>query len=636
MRTRMTACLLVAIFCAAGCSMPSMPALPWSGPTADASRSAEALYADGMRYFKEKRYARAIDSLSKIKTDHPFSPLLIDAELKVADAYYLNQQYPEAIAAFKEFQSLHPNNENIPFVVFRLGQSHFDQFTATDREQKNTEIAKGYFETVVNNYAKSPVAPQAREKLAKCIEYLSEYDFNVANFYFQQEKYAAARDRFEEIVRKYNRTPAAEKSLFFLGESYRKEKNNIRAGLAYEALLQHYPEGKFTREAKIQLAQLDKDRQDPLAMLLMRDRRSGPTGAADVPQDIARPKEIPNLVAKTDVVYEEPGQDKGVFRRVVDKINPFSSSDDGKKKVEEKKPESAIDLMAKRKAAEKESPGMLSRLWPFGSDEKNDTKKQKPADGKSTQLVDQVDKNLQGKGVDSKVQTAALRAPASDIAKLAGAPRAQPSDTSKLLGDIDANLKKSGASTNQLPAPPEAAPVFRNPVAAQAAVASATKAAEQPKSPGASGLLGSIDQKLKGQGLEPAKFEPAPQIKPDTSRQAAPKTVELEPKLPQEKGPLFLAPGVIPAQEKATLAQTPTPDEKKAAAAELKPVEPASREFARSLVKGPTLAPAAQVANQKPAAAKSPASGGEESKGAFDQLKQDIDSIGKALNPFRW
>lgn len=613
--------------------MPSMPALPWSSSTAEANRSAETLYADGMRYFNEKRYTRAIDSLSKIKTDHPFSPQLIDAELKIADAHYLNQQYPEAVAAFKEFQSLHPNNENIPFVVYRLGQSHFDQFTSSDREQKNTEIAKGYFETVVNNYAKSPFAPQAREKLAKCIEYLSEYDFNVANFYFQQEKYAAARDRFEEIVRKYNRTPAAEKSLFFLGESYRKEKNNIRAGLAYEALLQHYPEGKFAREAKTQLAQLDKDRQDPLAMLLMRDRRSGAPGAADVPQDIARPKEIPNLVAKTDVVYEEPGAEKGVFRRVVDKINPFSSSDDGRKKVDDKKPESAVELMAKRKAAEKESPSMMSRLWPFGSDDKKDPKKS--PDGKSTQLVDQVDKNLQGKGVDSKVQTAALSASASDVAKVAGAPRAQPSDTSKLLGDIDANLKKSGASANQLPPPPEAAPVFRNPAAAQAAVASATKAAENPKSAGASGLLGSIDQKLKGQGLEPAKFEPAPQVKPDAPRQEAPQRVELEPKLPSEKGPLFLAPGAIPAQEKATLAQIPIPDEKKAAAAELKPVEPASREFTRSLVKGPTLTAAAQVANQKPAAAKSPAASGEESKGAFDQLKQDIDSIGKALNPFR-
>ena len=453
---------------AAGCSsMPSMPALPWSSSSAEADRSAEALYADGVRYFNEKRYTRAIDSLSKIKTDYPFSPLLTDAELKIADSHYLNQQYVEAVAAFKEFQVLHPNNENIPFVIYRLGQAHFDQFTATDREQKNTEIAKGYFETVLNNYPKSPYAAPAKEKLVKCIEYLSEHEFNVANFYYQQEKYPAARDRFEEIVRKYNKTPAAEKSLFYLGESYRKEKNNIRAGLAYEALLQHYPEGKFASEAKIHLAQLDKDRQDPLAMLLMRDRRSSGAATGEPVGDIASAKEIPNLVAKTDVVYEEPGQEKGLFRRVVDKINPFGSSGDEKKepakKPDDKPTESALDLMAKKQAAEKESPGVFSRLWPFGSDEPKDTKNpKKTPDGKNSTLVTQLDDSLKEKGVNPQVQSAALNSSASEIAKLsneAAKPR-QATDTSKLLGDIDSSLKKSGANISELPPPPEAAEYF--------------------------------------------------------------------------------------------------------------------------------------------------------------------------------
>ena len=136
-------------------------------------------------------------------------------ELKIADAYYLNQQYPEAINAFKEFQSMHPTNENIAFVVFRLGQSHLDQFTSIERDQKNTEIAKSYFENVITNYPKSPYASAAREQLAKSVGYLAEHEFNVASFYLQQEKYPAARERFEEIVRKYRGTPVAAKSLFF-------------------------------------------------------------------------------------------------------------------------------------------------------------------------------------------------------------------------------------------------------------------------------------------------------------------------------------------------------------------------------------------------------------------------------------
>src|SRR4030095_4561323 len=112
------------------------------------------------------------------------------------------------------------------------------------------EIAKGYFETVVTKYPKSPEAAEAQVKLAKAIEYLAEYEFNVAEFYFKQEKYAAARGRFEEIIRKYKDTPTSVKSHFYLGESYRLEKNGVRAALAYEALIQHYPQSKFAGEAR--------------------------------------------------------------------------------------------------------------------------------------------------------------------------------------------------------------------------------------------------------------------------------------------------------------------------------------------------------------------------------------------------
>jgi outer membrane protein assembly factor BamD (BamD/ComL family) len=62
---------------------------------------------------------------------------------------------------------MHPTNENIAFVVFRLGQAHLDQFTSIERDQKNTEIAKSYFENVITNYPKSPYASAAREQIGQ-------------------------------------------------------------------------------------------------------------------------------------------------------------------------------------------------------------------------------------------------------------------------------------------------------------------------------------------------------------------------------------------------------------------------------------------------------------------------------------
>ena len=622
MKNKFPLALTAVVIGISGCSSLSMPSLPWFQSAAPADPTAEALFAEGSRYFNEKKYARAIDVLQKLKSGHPFSPLLTETELKVADAYYLNQQYPEAINAFKEFQSLHPTNENIPFVILRLGQAHLDQFTSTDRDQKNTEIAKGYFETVVTSHPKSLHAAVAAEKLAKCVEYLSEHEFNVAVFYHQQEKFPAARDRFEEIVRKYRGTPTAIKSLYYLGESYRKEKNWVKASLAYEALIQHYPETKFAADAKTQLAQLDKEKQDPLALLLMRDRRPGAAPAAETKEEsaLSKLKDL-NLVAKKDLVHEEPGDEKGLLRRVADKLNPFSSSDERK--------ESATELLVKRKEAEsKESSGILASIWPFGRQSSSSNNKS----SQNTGLVGHIDDSLKQKGIDNAGQ-ASLTPPAADLPKNDEAPP-QKMDPGVLLGSIDSNLKKSG-KTAELPPAPEAAAAFKDPAAVQNANTTA-KTAIPTQSPAASGLLGSIDQKLKSQGVEPTGFElpPSPaEVSERAVKNTPPVKVELEPKVSPEKGPLFLAPAELPSHATSDHADDAGKNNAQTDGAEKQ--QPAGSEAPRNLVRGPTQSSPANRA-AKATEKKKPEPGEEETKGLFDYLRDDAENVSKILNPFRW
>lgn len=625
---------LILAWCSA-CSMPSLPSLPslpWSSNAAKADPSAEALYEEGMRAFNDKKYVRAIDNFSKLRSDHPFTPLITQVELKTADAYYLNEQYPEAVSAFKEFQSMHPTNENIPFVTLRLGQAHFDQFTSTERDQKNTEIAKGYFETVVAKYPNSPQAAEAKLKLVKCLDYLAEHEFNVAHFYYQQEKYPAARDRFEEIVRKYKDTPTAVKSLFYLGESYRNEKNPVRASLAYEALIQHYPQSKFAAEARSQLAQVEKEKRDPLAMLLMRDRRPSGAPAPEVKEDpaLAKLKDL-NLVAKTEVVHEEPGDEKGFLRRVADKLNPFSSSDNNKK--EDKKNDTAMELLAKREAQKKEeSSGILASLWPFGSKEVKETPR--AGESKPNTLISQLDSSLKQKGIDVAANQATLKPPPADLPP-PETPKPQSTiDTATLLSSIDASLNKGGKNASELPPTPEVAEGFKDIAATQARIAKAAQS-QAPQDIQTSGILSSIDQKLKAQGVEPSRFEKPPtaeEVKAATTQKSQSKNVELEPKLALEKGPLFLNPSELPTSNDKPIAtkETVKPDNKG------ETIDNAKDQPSRVLVKGP-VQPQSVAAGAKPAEPKrSSVSQDDEPKGAFDQIRQDIESVGKVLNPFRW
>ena len=625
MKFKFSLALLLLLSGVAGCSSLSMPSMPWkSAPKADPG--AEALFAEGNRNFNEKRYVRAIDNYAKIRSDHPFTPLMTEVELRMADAYYRNQQYPEAVTAFKEFQSMHPANENIPFVILRLGQAHFDQFTSADRDQKNTEIAKGYFENVITNYPKSPHAAEARQKLAKALEYLAEHEFNVAFFYYQQEKFPAARDRFEEIVRKYRDTPTAVKSLFYLGESYRNEKNSLRATLAYEAVIQHYPQSKFAAEARTQLARVEKEKQDPLALLLMRDRRPSTGAVPEVQPDpsLAKLRDL-NLVAKTEVVHENPGDEKGFFRRVADKINPFSSSDNGKK--DEPKGDGMIDALAKRNQAQKkeESSGLLASLWPFG-DKDSKASSAASTEPKQSGLVTQIDESLKQKGIDANARQTALKPPPADLPNTddLAKPRPATTDTSSLLSSIDGNLKKSGKDGAELPPAPEAAQAFKDIAATQAVVAKQNPGTSQDVQ--SSGILSGIDQKLKSRGVEPGTFEPAPsaaEIKAASAQKPPSRKVEIEPTVTLEKGPLYLSPANLPGAEKPA-ASTPT--------REAEGVDRTNEVPSRMLVKGPV-----QPQATKPAETGKPSSTpSDEPKGTFDQIRQDIDNASKVLNPFRW
>jgi len=194
-------------------------------------------------------------------------------------------------------------------------------------------------------------------------------------------------------------------------------------------------------------------------------------------------------------------------------------------------------------------------------------------------------------------------------------------------------LKKSGTEVKEL-TPPKAAEGLTNPAALEALAAKRKGAESKPQNTNTAGLLSSIDQKLQKQGVAPAGFEPppaAPVGSNETKVKNEPqKKVEIEPKLVLEKGPLFLNPG----EAQGLTGTTPEPlnQEKKMESAEK---EPATRNISKALVKGPTQPQAAPAAKQeeekKPVPGQDP-----ENKGIFDQLSQDIDSIGKILNPFRW
>ena len=166
-------------------------------------KPAQELVQDGVDYFEDGKYKKAIESFEKLRDWYPFSRYAILAELKIADAYFNLESYADAIFAYEEFEQLHPRNEAVPYVIFRIGRSYFNQIDTIDRDQSNAAKALETYQRLVQQYPDDAYAGMARSDMVACYQSLSGHEFYVGLFYYKNKNYKAAKGRFTAVVEKY-------------------------------------------------------------------------------------------------------------------------------------------------------------------------------------------------------------------------------------------------------------------------------------------------------------------------------------------------------------------------------------------------------------------------------------------------
>jgi outer membrane protein assembly factor BamD len=202
--------LLCASLMLAGCSLLSTF---WS---ADGDETAQTLAWDGMEKFESGKYEKAKEAFEKLKDWYPYSKYAILAELKIADAHYRLQEYEEAIFAYEEFESLHPRNEAISYVIYQVGRCYFEQIDAPDRDQVSTRKALDTFGRLIRDYPDDTYAVKAREHINTCLRSLAESEFRIGLYYYNSKRYRAALGRFQNILIKYPDVGVHQRALQYL------------------------------------------------------------------------------------------------------------------------------------------------------------------------------------------------------------------------------------------------------------------------------------------------------------------------------------------------------------------------------------------------------------------------------------
>jgi outer membrane protein assembly factor BamD len=166
-------------------------------------KPAHELAGDGMDAYRDGRYKKAIENFEKLRDWYPFSKYTILADLKIADAYFELEEFEDAALAYEEFENLHPRNEAIPYVIYRIGRCYFDRMDTIDRDQSSTKRALETFQRLITRFPDDPYAYKARGHVKECYKSLASHDLYVGKFYFKSRHYKAALNRFLNVINDY-------------------------------------------------------------------------------------------------------------------------------------------------------------------------------------------------------------------------------------------------------------------------------------------------------------------------------------------------------------------------------------------------------------------------------------------------
>jgi outer membrane protein assembly factor BamD len=235
-------CLGVALAAAWGLACASTPVDP-EPPTAEDLYLKGVEILEGRRIFvgvKYVNYQAAIDAFQEVIDNYPYSEYAVMAELAIADAYFDDSRYEEALSYYQDFPELHPSHERVPYTLLRSAQCHYERVRSPNRDQRPTRESLKHLDKLMSVYPYSPEAERAEVIWRELRTRLGRSVMLIADFYMDREEYQSAADRFRDVLNEFPGLGLDAEALYKLGVCYTNMRLNDEAERIFQVILENY------------------------------------------------------------------------------------------------------------------------------------------------------------------------------------------------------------------------------------------------------------------------------------------------------------------------------------------------------------------------------------------------------------
>ncbi len=219
----------------------------------------DSLFNEAERLIKDEQYLIGIEKLRDIKNRFPYSPRAVDAELKIADAYFAQESFLEAESAYEIFRELHPSYPKSDYVQFQIAMSYFNLIP----ENSSRDLSAAYraidaFNLLKQRFPDSQYVEQADGRIVDARRKLAEHESVVASFYFNRRHFLSASYRYAALLKEFANVGYDEEALYRLGQCYYNIQMYDDAKQALDRLMKEYPQSGYLSSARSLIEDIEK------------------------------------------------------------------------------------------------------------------------------------------------------------------------------------------------------------------------------------------------------------------------------------------------------------------------------------------------------------------------------------------
>lgn len=243
------------------------------------------LYDKAMKALKKGKFDVARLELQTLLNTYPDSEYQMRAKLSMGDTWFKEggtAALTQAEAEYKDFITFFPQAPEAAEAQMKVADIYYMQMEKPDRDYTNANRAEAEYRTMIQMYPDSTLIPRAKQKLREVQEVLAEREYQIGAFYASHENWDATIARLQTVEDAYPLYSHSDEVLLTLGDAYEATARQMqalniapeakkqlvatytdRAAAAYSKVITRYPMAPHVEDARDRLVALNRPIPEP-------------------------------------------------------------------------------------------------------------------------------------------------------------------------------------------------------------------------------------------------------------------------------------------------------------------------------------------------------------------------------------